>query len=499
MSGGLNKLEFGKGTIYLFIEAGSILLSGYVFWLILSKLTTTGVIGISSAVITIATIFASIGSLGAPSGVQRFLGRSISKQEDHETKVFVKASLLIVCIGTAVCSAIIFIVRNWIYDSFHLDFNLLIVTIIILASSAFYGILRSVVIASLKTKILSTMSLVSTIIKIALATSLVLMGVGALGITISIASATILTSVFLSIAVVRRFFKSAGATKEAGLYQSLRIVLAASMAFWIPGLITTIGSQLGTIVVYGSNGASQAGIYFIALSIVTGITLIASALSTIAYPTISAMTDGRKRLAWRITKLALIATLPLSTSIVFYSKDVMQLFGKQYVDGASTLEVLLLSILPGTVLGGVGVLVYSYGNNKRVLIVGLSVSISRTISYFVLVPIFGGIGAALSYTIGTLVGFLVSLIIARTVRMRIFWREVFSIFAIPTGCAFLLSHLGIYYIPGIIGTVLISYVIFSRVRILDKSDLHDALEILPRKIADPTSDLLLKLNLLEDD
>jgi O-antigen/teichoic acid export membrane protein len=77
----------------------------------------------------------------------------------------------------------------------------------------------------------------------------------------------------------------------------LKSLLIVSMTLWIPSVIAIIGYQLGTIVVFGSRGAYQAGLYFVALSIVTGISLVMTVLSTIALPAISAISDGRKRMA----------------------------------------------------------------------------------------------------------------------------------------------------------------------------------------------------------
>src|SRR5690606_22358958 len=87
-------------------------------------------------------------------------------------------------------------------------------------------------------------------------------------------------------------------------FKSFRDIFMAGTSFWIPGIVNTIGSQLGTILVLLSAGATQAGIYFLSFSIVTAIITINSVLSTIAYPTISSMVDGRKSAVWRFVKVS---------------------------------------------------------------------------------------------------------------------------------------------------------------------------------------------------
>jgi len=486
--------EVGKGAAYLYIEAITMMFSGYFFWFVMSKITTAAIIGNSSAVISLATIFTTIVTIGVPNGIQRLLGKSFFEQKIENTKVFIKTSLLIVSIGISVSGIIILIAKDWIYDVFKIDFGLLLVSILLIGTSAIYTLLRSIVVASLKTKVITIVSIISTFAKFALAIALVLVGTGVFGVTIGFTSFPILTSILLIAAIIIMVFKlPSNKSSEFSFRYSVKKIFVVSMAFWIPGVIATIGFQLGTIVVFNSKGADQAGLYFIALSIVTGISTVMSVLSTIGYPAISAMSDGRKRLIWRIIKITLITTLPLSSALIFYPKEVMRLFGTSYVEGASTLDVLLLSILPNAVVSGISVLAYSYGNNKQVLALGLAVSLPRTMLYFVLVPLYGGMGAAITYFLGSIMGFIVSIIVARKIKMQLYWKEMAFVLIIPTALAFILSYIGVNYIAGIIITLILSYALFLKMQILNRSDLQDALGILPQQIANPTNTILTSI------
>ena len=480
----MSKLEVGKGAAYLFIENIIMGFSAYAFWLIMSRITTVEVIGTSSAVVSLAGIFVVIVGVGVPTGIQRFLGKSFSDQKIEDAKVYVKTSLLIVSIGIMAGITIILIAKNWIYDAVRFDFNLIIISIIFIASYAISTLFRSVIIASIKTKILVIVSILSSITKFAIAIILVLVGTGALGVTIGFTSFSIMGVIILAFTIMTTFKLSKDKPKVSFNY-SFRNIIIASMASWVPGLVSTIGSQLGTIVVFGSQGASQAGLYFVAFSIVLGISTIMSVLSVIAFPILSGMHDGRKRFTWRIIKMSLLISLPFSSSIIFYSKEVMQIFGQGYSEGSSSLEVLLLSMLPTAIMTGMSILVYSYGNYRQVLAIGLATSIPRTLLYFILVPVFGGAGAAISYTIGSIIGFIVSIIIGKKVGMQIFWKDLAFILAIPTTVGFLLSYFGINYIVGVLATLIISYILLLKLRIITRTDIQDSLRILPYRISNP--------------
>ena len=463
--------------------------SGYVFWFIMSKLTTTGVIGTAAALVSLVTIFSTVATIGVPSGVQRFLGRCFSEQKIQEANLFIRASLVLVAIGILGCIVAFIITKDFFHNTFTIDDSMMLIAIALIISTSTYNLFRSIIIASLKTKMLPIITVVATSARIGVGITLVLIGTGALGITIGFTLFPIFASVLLFITMLsilrRENYKS-----EHKLGNPLKDTLSSSLANWIPALITTIGSQLGTIVVFGSKGAGHAGIYFIAFSIFTAISAVTSVLLLVAYPALSAMNDGRKRFTWRIIKMSLMVTIPISSSIIFYSKDIMQLFGQAYVEGSFSLQLLLLSALPAVITSGVNSLIYSRGNYRQVLSIGLASSIPRTLLYFVLIPLYGSSGAAISYTLGSIVGFATSILLARMIGLQIFWKDLLIILIVPSGLGFALSYVGINYLAGIPITFVASYALFLKMRIVNRNDVQESIGILPSKIANPTLRIL---------
>src|SRR5215831_7654662 len=155
--------------MYIYIETFGSLFLGYIFWIIMSKIATPAMIGTSSAVFSLGSLFAAIASIGVPIGAQRFLGKSFSEQKLGDIKVFVNASLLLVSIGVFGCSMLIFIIYNWVSTTYRLDFSLIVVTVILLGSNVIMTLLRSIMIASLKIKALAPTIIFSSVAKIVLA------------------------------------------------------------------------------------------------------------------------------------------------------------------------------------------------------------------------------------------------------------------------------------------------------------------------------------------
>jgi O-antigen/teichoic acid export membrane protein len=197
------------------------------------------------------------------------------------------------------------------------------------------------------------------------------------------------------------------------------------------------------------------------------------------------MSDGRKRFAWRIIKISIIILSPLSLSVIFYSPDIINLLGEDYSGASLTLRILLITTIPGVLSVMVGQLVYAYGDYKQVLYLGLASSAPRTVFYFLLVPFFGGAGAATGYLIGSIVGFVLSIGVARNIGMVIDWRVLGLVVALPLLPAFLFSYFQVNFVVGSIGTIAASILAFLKFDILTKSDVEDSLNVLPERIAKP--------------
>lgn len=434
--------------------------------------------------ISLANIFTTVAILGLPTGVSRFLAKLFYEKNLEKANVFVKASLILLALGISISIAVLLIIRDWIYV--NLDPFLLIFSMLLVSSSAVAILNRSIIISTLKTKILPKVMVVTASTRTVLVVVLVLMNTGALGVVMGYTSFQILAAILLGFTIFRTLRSRDRSNTNIKLNYPFKSILSASIPSWIPKLITTLGgSNLGTIVVFGFNGPNEAASFFLANAIFLAISAIVTPLFTIAYPTLSAMSDGRKRFAWRIIKISIILSLPLSVSIIFYSNDVVLLLGHEYINASVPLKIFLLSILPNSLYTVITELVYAYGNYRQVLALGLASSIPRTVLYFILVPAFGATGAATSYLVGSLIGCVFSTIVAKKIGMIIYWKDLGFIVIMAFLPPFIFNYFQLNYILGIFSTVVISVILFLKFKILTKPDIEDAINVLPIGMAKP--------------
>ena len=492
--------EVGKGAIYLYIQLISSMISGYIFLILLAKITTTEIIGTFSLLVSISEIFANIAIIGLPDSIQKFVGKSFLQYRQADAKVFVKISFIFLSVGIIASCLVILFIKDWLSNVFGIGFGLIIAIDLMISSYAIFTVIYSIVVASLKTKVLPIIIIISSIAKVSLALTFVLMGYGILGLALGYTFfGQILSSVLLGIFIVKMFKSTKKVTKPEITYRNAsKSLLIGGLVVWIPVLITTLGIDLGTLVLYNTYGSYSSGVYFIALAIFNAIGAIVYSIYTISLPALSSMQDGRKRFVWQTIRISAIMALPLSCSIIFYSNDIMHLIGSNYEKGSFSLQILLLSTFPIIVLTGVETLVYSYGKYRHTLTINLASSIPRTILYFTLVPIFGMNGVAISYTIGSVIGFIASIIIAKRISMSISWKPLALTLLLPLTLAFVLSTLNVSYVIGIVTTIVVTYLLLMKLHIIEKTDGSFFTELMPSKISKPINTLSNKIDKIID-
>lgn len=466
------------------------MVAGYVLWLLLSSLTTPDVIGIASTIVSLSIIFSQIVDIHVSVGSVRFLGKSFSEGNLEDVKLLVRACLVIVLLGILIGSVFITIFKEWLFPAIQIE--LIIILILLIGLTIIVNLLRAVLVSALKTRSLPIITIISSAFRIALAVSLLHGGFDAVGITIGYLSGFAVALVLLSVKVLTNL---SGVKRQAtiNLYLASKKILVASIPSWIPTVMSVVGSHLGTVVVFGADGPGQAASYFIAIAIFYAIDAIRNSLFSVGFPILSAMDDGRKKFVWRIIKMSMVISLPVTFAVMPYTNEILGLIGPSYVQGSMSLKIILLSVFPLTFLYGISTLIYSYGNYRQVLAIGLGTNLPRVLLYFVLVPVYGSVGAALSFTVGSIIGFVISIVIAKRIGMKIFWKELALLIAIPTGLTLTLTYLQVTYIIGIPILLALSPIMMFALRVISKSEVREFLEILPERIGRPLINVINRL------
>jgi len=111
---------------------------------------------------------------------------------------------------------------------------------------------------------------------------------------------------------------------------------------------------------------------------------------------------------------------------------------------------------------------------------------------------FGMAGVAMSYTIGSLIGFIASIVVANRIRMPIFWKPLALTFFLPLSLSFVFVIFNVNYIVGIVTTITITYFLLLKLHVIEKTDGSFFIELMPNRISKPLITVVNKLEKIID-
>ncbi|MBI4258739.1 MAG: oligosaccharide flippase family protein, partial [Thaumarchaeota archaeon] len=351
-----------------------------------------------------------------------------------------------------------------------------------LVVSALTSILTGAFVALLHARTLLLAQILASTSRIVAGVILVILGLGALGVAIgnSFVFIVLFIVLWISISSHLRIMRRPHVSE---MKKAARELLEAGSVSWVPNVIYILGTQLGIIVVFGAYGAFEAGVYFIALAILSIIASIYSSIMGVAFPILSGMTGGRKMAIWRAIRLSLVFCMPLTIAALTFPRPILGIFGEAYAVADLTLSVLLFSTIPLIISTGVYTLVYAYGNYRQVFAIGLAGNVPSVVLYFLLTPLLGGLGASYSYLAGAISGVIVSVAVAHRIKMQIIWFDVYKATSIPLIIGSLAFVANLNWLIGGLAILFVSFFGYTRLNLLTKQDMKDLAEaILPRNV-----------------
>ena len=451
----------------------------YVFWIVVGYFTNSEIIGTVALVITFATLFSVLSSLDLSVGMRRFLGIAKEEGKMGEYKQIVSSSMLLSLITSIIT---ILIVLNPIFnllEIFGVDEKFIPLIIVIIISDVLTKILVATLISSLKSHKLIIPNIIASLSKFIIL-SIVIYNSNFTEIELawSYSISYVILLAFLT-GMVIKYFNKFPQKLFFNIKNNMKLVTHASLSNWIPHSINLIGSQFSILVTYAYKGADETGLFYISFIVYSFILMIPSSIFEINHPVMSGMQklEKQKILLQSSLKLGFLATIPLAAILFFYGDYFLTVFGSEFSSSHEILSILILSLPIAIICYGSYYLIYARGNYKTVLYLGLSVNIPRLILYFVLVPILGGVGAAISFISGYFIQFILTVVIIEKLKVRLPYKNLILISIIPFILGYVIEFLKIG-ILGIIPLIVGSFVIFLRIKLLNEEDIQGILRMI---------------------
>lgn len=477
-----------KGGIWLYGSNLVYVSSGAIYWFIISIIGGPEILGVTSAIIGLASLVGGLAGLGIGVGVLKFVGAFYGKDDEKVSRYF-WSSFIFLIFAYSISALTLVLISFFKVKISGLNSEMILFSALS-AFMGFSGIFTTFLTALLKTKTIFEASLLASLAKILIGVSLVSLGWGWVGAVIGYVSVAIVNMLYLS----RVVFKLVG-LKPFFKLAFLHDVIKAGMVSWLPNFINLAGQWLGVLAVFGFSSAFETGLYYVAFSIANVVFMIAGSLSSVLLPVLSGMEDGRKRSTWKAIRVILASAWPLAVFIIVYPWLPLSLLGSSYIKASPVLKVLISSLVFMVLTVGVTNLAYAYDAYMYVLAIGMAANIPRVILYYLLVPFYEGFGAAISFSIGAFTGFLASLYIANKINFKIGFKELALTVVFPLLFGVISYILDLFFIIGGLLIYAGSILAYLKTRVLLKEDLKEiALSMIPAKYLKKICTLILKSN-----
>jgi len=376
--------KFVNEGLLLFFDLLIVGAGNWVFWLIISHLSTTSEVGQATIIISLIWLSTSLIQLG--------LEYPLLKSSD-KPRIFVTTLLIEVAIMLTALPFLLYVLNDVSNQS---TFDVTVVSIAIFVFMTISFVSRFSLLGISKVRTVLIIDGMATAIKFLAGYILVSMGFGLIGILIPFLLIH-LTVTCATLIVAKRSFEF-----KIGNLSQLKEIIGRGLAN-APGKLSRVIILSLTVVLLASFGVNDSaiGVFYISLMISY---LAGGALgSSISYMVIPASSKSKVDLSSDSLRIGLSLTVPLIVVLLVAPSQILSIFGPDYSAGGTILFVLSLGIFPFIIMLNAISKLNNLNKLKELIIIGVIQVFTFLITFWLLVPQHETLGAAYSILIAFVV------------------------------------------------------------------------------------------------
>ena len=402
MAAVLNKIATGGGLVLAGILAGKALnLLTHIF---LTRNLSLKEYGIFALVYSVFMILCRVSLLGIPTGLIKFCSAYNAKKEFWKTREVIKTGLTIVLISTSIISAaLLFFNKSIIHKIFkEPDLGLCLIAFILFIPifcqiRSFHAVIRAFKkmahYAVLKEIFFPVLFLLFSVVFLFFHKSLS-------SVIYAFACALMLTF-FINLFVVSKLYRSlvpAGGRKI--LYNPLEL-LRFSLPVLLVGVSYLLLNQLSKIMIGFFQASESVGVFNAAMNIATMLVIFLNCIDAVFAPYISEL-HATKNISQldsvfkTTTRWVFTLTIPICLLCILFSKNIITIFGSEYISGYYVLIILAIGYTINSITGSVAYILQMSGKQDIELLNMIAAVFLNLLINYLLIPQFGIIGAAIA-------------------------------------------------------------------------------------------------------
>lgn len=405
----------GQGLI-LFIDQILVSVTNWLYWIIISKLASSSEIGQATSVYSLVLLIATVSQIGLEYPL-------LKKSALPRSQILGTALAIELIITSASIAAIIFLANTDMYHASLGQYVWVAIALLVLSPISFISRFALLGISNARTVLV--FDIAATSAKFLTAYILLSMGFGTFGILFSFMIASLVAAITMVFFAGRRL--SLKPARDKGhIIEVIKEGLSNAPSKLSRTMIITL-----SVILLASYGISDSdiGTFYLALMI----SIVGAGLaSSMSFTVIPASSESKADLSSGSLRIGLSLTAPLIAVLIVAPKDILAMLGMEYVAAHTILLVLSMAILPTAIVMNAISKFNNSGEQRKIIVIGLIQIAGFLISFVVLVPYIGSLGAAYSILIAYAISAAYALCWFKWSERR---HIASSIVAIVLGCA----------------------------------------------------------------
>jgi O-antigen/teichoic acid export membrane protein len=484
----------GKNILYASLSTFIPALFTFLFWFVTAKYVGPDAIGYASTFASISMVLSGFVLYDTNLGMKRYLGIAHAQGDIQQFKNILISTLLFSLVTTSLIS-IFLVMDGQILNVMGVKQEFIWAILFLLPILSLQLLFSEALISALKSKNLIIPQIIGSLIRFPILFIFIFFFDSAITGTIIAYSSFFFVCALLYSLDLYRFLKSYS-LQLTDLVGNIREILSTGLSSWLPHIISIIGSQLSIITIFAVQGALEAGIFYLPMAIFTITLFIVTGITRVGHPLIAGMKSRNLQsdFVLRSIKIALVITIPISTPLLIFPTEFLGLLGQEYSTSGGTLSLFMLG-LPLSIVSEI-FYYYEYGLGRKtsLLKLGLASNVPRVMLYFLLIPILGQMGAAVAFTVGSLIQVVYSWTLAKRDNIRLLNKRYVYIIILPYTVAILFGLTNINFVISSFLIILISFVLYIRFHFITDRGVKFMLNILlPTNLAKKAAPITSKI------
>jgi len=375
----MSKEKFVNEGLILFFDVLVVAAGNWIFWLIISTVSTTTQVGQATSIISLVWMTTSIIQLGLEYPLLKF---------SEKSRILVSILIFELILVAAAIPIFLYALDN-IFTTTP-EISLITILIVVFLVTAFVSRFSLLGISKVKTVLI--VDSIGTTIKFVTGYFLVSFGFGLIGILIPFILVHLTISIGCLIAARKSFeFKVAS-------FRQIKKIIGRGL-YNAPGKFSRMILLSLVVVLLASFGLKESdiGIFYIALMISY---IAAGGIGTsISFMVIPASSKFKVDLSSDSLKIGLSLTVPLIAALFVAPWAILSLVGPEYSQGGSVLRILSIGIFPFIIMLNAISKLNNLNKTKELIVIGVTQISTFFVSFIILVPQYETLGAAYSILI----------------------------------------------------------------------------------------------------